>query len=237
MGLIKLTSVSKSELECLDLCHLLLTLAFICTRMDVPKYLENTHEPSCSKRLTTPNDTGTSRQKGQARKAVGKAACQRNAEMLVRVYIRRGKKKGHDFQIAFGKDRKGGKNTPPNQRTFPETRATPKTCQLCCMPLSRSIWVGRWVFAGTLTGMSLCQFTPGWWTQQSTQLSTGWHKTICFTEMGNKTYSLERTPVLRQHYLSCLLGKVFRQNLGLAAGEERGLEGAVQQDRKQEKEY
>lgn len=93
MGLIKLTSVSKSELECLDLCHLLLTLAFICTRMDVPKYLENTHEPSCSKRLTTPNDTGTSRQKGQARKAVGKAACQRNAEMLVRVYIRRGEKK------------------------------------------------------------------------------------------------------------------------------------------------
>lgn len=77
--------------------------------------------------------------------------------------------------------------------------------------------------------MSLCQFTPGWWTQQSTQLSTVWHKTICFTEMGNKTYSLEHTPVLRQHYLSCLLGKVFRQNLGLAAGEERGLERAVQQ--------
>lgn len=84
MGLIKLTSVSKSELACLNLCHLFLSLAFTCTRMNVPKYLENTHEPSCSKRLTTLNDTGTSQQKGQARKAVGKAACQRNAEMLVR---------------------------------------------------------------------------------------------------------------------------------------------------------
>lgn len=38
-------------------------------------------------------------------------------------------------------------------------------------------------------------------------------------------------PFDRQHYLSCLLGKVFLQNLGLAAGEERGLE-EVQQDRK-----
>lgn len=55
--------------------------------------------------------------------------------------------------------------------------------------------------------------------------------------MGNKTYSLVRTPVLRQHYLSCLRGKVLRQNLGLAAGEERGLEESVQQDRKQEKEH
>lgn len=85
MGLMKLTSVSKSELACLNLCHLFLSLAFTCTRMNVPKHLENTHEPSCSKRLTTLNDTGTSQQKGQARKAVGKAACQRNAEMLVRV--------------------------------------------------------------------------------------------------------------------------------------------------------
>lgn len=35
------------------------------------------------------------------------------------------------------------------------------------------------------------------------------------------------------HYLSCFLGKVLLQNLGLAAGEERGLE--VQTGRKQEK--
>lgn len=63
------------------------------------------------------------------------------------------------------------------------------------------------------------------------------HKTICVTEMGNNTYSLVRSTVLRHHYLSCLLGKVFLQNLGLAAGEERGLEEPVQQDRKQEKEY
>lgn len=185
----------------------------------------------------TLNDTGTSQQKGQARKAVGKAACQRNAEMLVRVCIRRKKKKRAWFSNCLWQRYDRGGNTPPTQRTFPETRATSKTCQLCCKPLPRLIWVGRWVFAGTLTGMSLCQFTSGRWTQQSTQLSTVWHKTICFTEMGNKTYSLEHTPVLRQHYLSCLLGKVFRQNLGLAAGEERGLEGAVQQDRKQEKEH
>lgn len=117
MGLIKITSVSKSELECLDLCHLFLTSAFICTRMNVPKHLENIHEPSCSKRLTTSNDTGTSRQKGQATKAAGKAACQRNAEMLVRVQICRKKKKekkGHGFQIPFGKDMKP-KDIPRNK--------------------------------------------------------------------------------------------------------------------------
>lgn len=80
--------------------------------MDVPKSLQNTHEPNCNKRLTTLNDTGTSQQKGQAWKAVGKAACQRNAEMLVRVYIGR-KKKGQDFQIAFGKETRGEKEKIP----------------------------------------------------------------------------------------------------------------------------
>lgn len=40
---------------------------------------------------------------------------------------------------------------------------------------------------------------------------------------------------LRYHYLSCFLGRVLLQNLGLAAGEERGLE--VQAGGKQEKEY
>lgn len=40
---------------------------------------------------------------------------------------------------------------------------------------------------------------------------------------------------LQCHYLSCFLGRVLLQNLGLAAGEERGLE--VQASRKQEKEH
>lgn len=40
---------------------------------------------------------------------------------------------------------------------------------------------------------------------------------------------------LRCHYLSCFLGRVLLQNLGLAAGEGRGLE--VQAGRKQEKEH
>jgi len=70
--------------------------------MDVPRSLQNTHEPNCNKRLTTLNDTGTSRQKGQAGTAVGKAACQRNAEMLVRVQIGR-KKNGKLFKLPLAK--------------------------------------------------------------------------------------------------------------------------------------
>lgn len=66
VGVIKITVVSNSELERLGSGHLFQTLAFVSTRRDVPKCLQNTHKANCSRRLTTLNDTGTSRQKGQA---------------------------------------------------------------------------------------------------------------------------------------------------------------------------
>lgn len=123
----------------------------------VPEYFENTHEPSCSRRLTTLNDTGTSQQNRLARKAVGKAACQRNAEMLVRVYICREKKKGAWLSnCLWQRSEEWVKTSPPNQRAFPEMRATPKAGQLCCRPLSRLVWVGRGRWQG-LSLACLCQ--------------------------------------------------------------------------------
>lgn len=64
---------------------------------------------------------------------------------------------------------------------------------------------------------------------------TASHKTFGLTQRGRGTWRLGGVPGLRCHYLSCFLGKVLLQNLGLAAGEERGLE--VQAGRKQEKEH
>lgn len=52
---------------------------------------------------------------------------------------------------------------------------------------------------------------------------------------GPRGWGRGESPSLPNHYLSCFLGRVLLQNLGLAAGEERGLE--VQAGRKQEKVY
>lgn len=59
---------------------------------------------------------------------------------------------------------------------------------------------------------------------------TASHKTSGLTRMGRGTWRLGGLPGLQCHYLSCFLGRVLLQNLGLAAGEERGLE--VQAGRK-----
>lgn len=95
----------------------------------------------------------------------------------------------------------------------------------------------NWVIAAvkyTLTGMSLSDSS----TQPSeiythSPLSTVLHNTLWLLKRHNEPSWILCIPLPydRQHYLSCLLGKVFLQNLGLAAGEERGLE-EVQQDRK-----
>lgn len=52
---------------------------------------------------------------------------------------------------------------------------------------------------------------------------TASHKTSGLTQMGRGTRRLGGLPGLQCHYLSCFLGRVLLQNLGLAAGEERGL--------------
>lgn len=85
VGLTKIATESKSELERLDSGNIFPDFTFIFTRTDAPKSPQNTHKPNCNKGLTTLNDTGTSQQEWQAWNAVEKAACQRNAEMLVRV--------------------------------------------------------------------------------------------------------------------------------------------------------
>lgn len=129
MGVIKIRAMSKSELECLGMGHLFRTLAFVFRRMNVPKSLKNTHEPNCNKRLTTLNDTGTSRQKGQAWKAVRKAACQRNAEMLVRVQIGRKKKKTARFPNCLWQRNEGeaaGKH-PHKPKDVPSNKSNTKT--------------------------------------------------------------------------------------------------------------
>lgn len=64
---------------------------------------------------------------------------------------------------------------------------------------------------------------------------TALHKTSGLTTDRQRNLEAGRAPGLQCHYLSCFLGRVLLQNLGLAAGEERGLE--VQTGRKQEKEY
>lgn len=87
---------------------------------------------------------------------------------------------------------------------------------------------GQW--HKTLTGMSgVTGYTRATNTSRSLR-PTASHKTSGLTRMGRGTQRLGGVPGLRRHYLSCFLGRVLLQNLGLAAGEERGLE--VQAGRK-----
>lgn len=88
----------------------------------------------------------------------------------------------------------------------------------------------RWTVEQTLTGMS---GVTGYIRATNTSGSlrpTASHKTSGLTQMGRGTRRLGGLPGLQCHYLSCFLGRVLLQNLGLAAGEERGLE--VQAGRK-----
>lgn len=63
VGLTKITTESKSELECLDSGNFFPDFTFIFTWIDVPKSPQNTHKANCNKGLTTLNDAGTSQQK------------------------------------------------------------------------------------------------------------------------------------------------------------------------------
>lgn len=78
------------------------------------------------------------------------------------------------------------------------------------------------------------QSTPGPQTQSRSLRPTALHRTTGLTT-DRQAEEPRDLAGLQCHYLSCFLGRVLLQNLGLAAGEERGLE--VQAGGKQEKEH
>lgn len=87
----------------------------------------------------------------------------------------------------------------------------------------------------TLTGMSGCHRRHWSHKHKQSLRPTALHKTSGLTTDRQRNREAVWGPGLQHHYLSCFLGRVLLQNLGLAAGEERGLE--IQAGRKQEKEH